>query len=71
MPVEPNALGDRMQIVYVDAEDPSSTVSRSYSNVKEDASDEAVYDVAEGLASLSKDTLDDVIRHKSYLLIKL
>ncbi len=45
--------------------------SRTYSNVKADASDEGIYAVAEAIASLQEPTMDEVILVESSLLVSI
>ena len=73
MPVNVTPLGDRIQLRVVVGTDPETGSpiyrSRSYSNVKPEASDEALYAVAEGIGELTEDNLTDVYRHKSFALV--
>lgn len=71
--VEPMALKNfnsgRMQIQYYDSvEDNHYNVS--YSNLKENAVPGDVLDTAEAIASLCKDSKEDVFVHESYQLFE-
>lgn len=66
----PSRLQLRFQVGTTEGGEPIYKL-KSYSNVKADANDEDVFQVAEALGNLQEHVLRHVIRHDSAVLISL
>jgi hypothetical protein len=73
MAVTANPLGSRMQLRLIVGQDAAGNPiyqSRSYSNVKPLASDDAVFAVGNALAGLQQHGLEEVRRINEYVLVE-
>lgn len=72
MAVEANTLSTRMQLKYIDGVDVDGNniiKTKSYSNVKADATDQSIYDIASAMSALQTKTLEGVHKVMDVVLI--
>lgn len=62
-------IGTRMATGVVDGKEVLRT--RSYGNVGEDATDQAIYDVGAAIAALQVGTLEEILLTESHLLMNV
>lgn len=74
MAIEANVLNSRLQLRFntgVDDEGNPITKVRSYGNLKSDADDQALYDVAAAIGALQSNTLEEVRKVQDIILVNL
>ncbi|MPW26983.1 DUF1659 domain-containing protein [Alkalibaculum sp. M08DMB] len=74
MPVEANIFSSRLQIRYnvgVDEKGNNIIRSKTYSNLKADVTDEAIYEVATAISDLQTNTLEEVHKIQDVMIIQV
>ncbi|NMB01951.1 MAG: DUF1659 domain-containing protein [Firmicutes bacterium] len=74
MAVEKNAVGTRLQLrvsIGSDGEGREILRTRTYSNVKTDAEDQGLYDVAMGLVDLQENEVKEIHRIDDVILMEV
>lgn len=74
MAIESNTLSTRMQLRFIDGVDENGNdvvKSKSYSNVKNTATDEDIYDVANAMAALQTKTVEGVRKVVEVMIVEV